>query len=92
MARLVLKKLIISDLDHAPTTSLQGAEDPDYWKLGLTDAVIKTAALTQGCAVLTDDHDLYRLVHPLWRQELQLQSFSSARMTEPCIPAAFARI
>lgn len=62
MARLVLKKLIISDLDHAPTTSLQGAEDPDYWKLGLTDAVIKTAALTQGCAVLTDDHDLYRLL------------------------------
>ena len=54
---------MISVLAEVPVTSRQGAGDAVYLKLGLTDAVIKTAALKQGCAVLTDDHDLYHVLN-----------------------------
>ena len=42
---------------HLP--SLRASEEDVYGRLGLTDAAISSAARELGCAVLTDDLDLY---------------------------------
>jgi rRNA-processing protein FCF1 len=59
MARLCLQKAL-TVLAEPPVASIQAAGEDVFPRLGLSDAAILVVAREQGCAVLTDDLDLYR--------------------------------
>ncbi len=66
----------ISLLNEVQMRSKFATEDPFYWDLGLVDAAIGAVARTHGCAVLTDDLDLYlRLSH----DKLKVVNFTHLR-------------
>jgi predicted nucleic acid-binding protein len=58
IARAVLKETI-SILTEVEVSSVRAAQDLAYPALGLVDAAIAATAREHGCAVLTDDLDLY---------------------------------
>lgn len=74
-ARLVLKEYI-SLMDEAEMPSARAADDRLFVRLGLVDAAISAVARAHGCAVLTDDLDLYL---ELCRNKVTALNFSHVR-------------
>jgi predicted nucleic acid-binding protein len=71
-ARHVLKRTLTS-LHEPEMTSVRAAQALEYETLGLVDAAIATVARENGCAVLTDDLDLYLA---LLKQGIEAFNFS----------------
>jgi rRNA-processing protein FCF1 len=74
-ARDVLKEAL-SVLHEAEMPSVRAAQHRLYAGLGLVDSAIASAARDQGCAVLTDDFDLYQ---SLTRDNVPVLNFTHLR-------------
>ena len=61
-AKAILHR-IIALLDELPIASVDACNTPYFLRLGLTDAALGLAAKQTGCSVLTNDNDLYSVLH-----------------------------